>query len=110
MTAHIFSRIARFGREMTVTDETGETVSCRGFIQPADTMDFDGIALFQAPGMESGVKYLFLAPPEAVAAGQRAETVFCGGDTYEVLGLQGIFCGETMTHWEGVLRKKGGAA
>lgn len=110
MMGHVFSRIARFGREMNVVDEMGETVSCRGFIQPADTMDFDGIALFQAPGMESGVKYLLLAPPEAVAAGHRAETVFCGGDVYEVLGLQGIFCGETMTHWEGVLKKEGGAA
>lgn len=34
--------------------------------------------------------------------------VLCGGAEYEVLGIQGIFCGETLTHWEGVLRRKGG--
>lgn len=109
MMEHVFSRIAPFGREMNIIDETGKEISCRGFIQPADTLDFDGIARFQAPGMVSGVKYLLLIPPEAASDAHRAETVVCGDDVYEVLGLQGMFCGDTLTHWEGVLKKKGGS-
>ena len=41
-----------------------------------------------------------------MAPGHTAETVSCGSVTYEVLGLQPVWCGETLTHWEGVLRKK----
>lgn len=108
MMETVFSRVARFGRELTVVDETGEERVCRGFVQPADTLDYEDISLFQAPGTVPGLKYLLLAPPEAVAPGHRAETVLCGGEAYEVLGLQGIYCGEVLTHWEGALRKKGG--
>lgn len=108
MTEYVFARIARFGRELTVLDESGNEVVCRGFLQPVDTLDYEGIELFQAPGLAPGVLYLLLAPPEAVTPGHTARTVLCGEERYEVLGLQGIFCGEVLTHWEGALRKKGG--
>ena len=99
MTEHVFARIAPYGRSMTVVDEAGGETPCKGFLQPVNTLDYDGVALFQAPGMTSQPEYLLLAPPEAIR---------CGGAVYEILGVQGIFCGETLTHWEGVLRRKGG--
>lgn len=108
MMEQVFSRICAYGREMTVVDDAGEETLCKGFLQPVNTLDYDGVALFQAPGMASKVEYLLLIPPEAVRPGQKAETVLCGGETYEVLALQGIFCGENLTHWEGAARKKGG--
>lgn len=108
MTEQVFSRIAAYGRPMTVVDDTGGETPCRGFLQPVDPMDYDGVALFQAPGTASKVEYLLLLPPEAVTPGRTAETVLCGGAAYEVLAVQGIFCGETLTHWEGAARKKGG--
>lgn len=107
MMEHVFSRIAPYGRAMTILDDTGGEVACKGFLQPVNTLDYDGVDLFKAPGVESDVTYLLMAPPEAVRAGARPVTVRCGGDEYEVLGLQGIFCGETLTHWEGVLKRKG---
>ncbi len=108
MTEHVFARIAPYGRSMTVVDEAGGETPCKGFLQPVNTLDYDGVALFQAPGMTSQPEYLLLAPPEAIRPGVKAETVCCGGAVYEILGVQGIFCGETLTHWEGVLRQKGG--
>ena len=108
MTEHVFARIAPYGRTMTVTDDAGEEVACKGFLQPVNTLDYDGAELFKAPGVQPDTAYLLLLPPEAVTVGRRAVTVACGGAEYEVLGLQGIFCGETLTHWEGVLREKGG--
>ena len=107
MIGSVFSSIARFARPITVTDDQGDTVVCRGFVQCADTMAGQGIENFQAPGVWDGAKYLLLASPEAVAPGRRAETVVCAGVTYEVLGLQPIYCGETLTHWEGVLGQQG---
>lgn len=110
MMEHVFSRVAPYGRSMTVLDDSGGKTVCKGFIQPVNTLDYDGVELFKAVGTQSDVIYLLLAPPEAVRAGHRAVTVLCGGREYEVLGMQGIFCGETLTHWEGALRRKGGAA
>ena len=108
MMEQVFARIARFGRDMTIMDDGGNSVTCKGFLQPVDTLDTEGIDLFQGPGMVSGVKYLLLLGPEAVDPGRRAEHLICQGKEYEVLGLRDIWCGETLTHWEGVARKKGG--
>jgi len=108
MIEQVFSRVAPYGRDMTVTDETGAEVFCKGFLQPVNTLSYDDIALFKAPGVRSDLAYLLLIPPEAVSPGHKAETVQCGGETYEVLGLEAIYCGGAQTHWEGVLRKKGG--
>ena len=108
MTEHVFERIAPYGRGLTILDDCGGETDCPGFGQPVKTLDYDGVELFKAPGTQPEVTYLLLAPPEAVRAGRRAVMVLCGGAEYEVLGIQGIFCGETLTHWEGVLRRKGG--
>ena len=53
MTEHVFARIAPYGRSMTVVDEAGGETPCKGFLQPVNTLDYDGVALFQAPGMTS---------------------------------------------------------
>lgn len=108
MMEQVFARIARYGRDMTIIDDAGSSVISKGFLQPADTMDTEGIDLFQAPGMVSGIKYLLLLAPEAVSEGRKAERLTCNGEEYEILGMQGIYCGQLLTHWEGVARKKGG--
>ena len=106
MIGSVFSRIAGYGRTITVTAAQGNAVTCRGFLPCADTMAEGRIGNFQAPGVWETARHLLLAAPEAVAPGHTAETVSCGSVTYEVLGLQPVWCGETLTHWEGVLRKK----
>ena len=40
MTEYVFARIARFGRELAVLDESGNEAVCRGFLQPVDTLDY----------------------------------------------------------------------
>lgn len=107
MMESVFSRISHYGRVMTVIDDRGAEVRCRGFLQSADTMAEQGIEAFQAPGIRETGRYLLLAAPEAVSVGRTAKTVICGERIYDVLGLQPIYCGETLTHWEGVLRKTG---
>ena len=34
MIGNVFARIAEFGQDVIVTDEKGNEVACRGFLQP----------------------------------------------------------------------------
>lgn len=109
MIENVFSRIARYGQEMTVVDSRGNCVNCKGFLQPADTMTEAFPDFCKTPGTGPEDRFLLLLSPEALAQGGRAECVQCGGRSYDVLGLQPIYCGQVLTHWEGVAREKGGS-
>jgi len=108
MIEHVFSRIAQYGRDMTVTDTQGVRVVCKGFLQPVDTLTETFPDWFKAPGTGPENRLFLLAAPEALTLGHTAETVTCGGQIYDVLGMQPIYCGMEITHWEGVVRERGG--
>lgn len=110
MMQGVFARIARYGREITVVDEQGGEVVCRGFLQPVDTMEERFPEDLLPCGDSPQARYFLLAAPEAVRPGQTAAAVRWGGRVFDVLGMKEIFCGEERTHWEGVLRERGEAA
>lgn len=107
MIGNVFARIAEFGQDVIVTDERGNEVACRGFLQPENTMAEAFPGDFLAPGISKQARYLLLLAPEAVAAGRKARSVRWGERTFDVLGLHSVYCGRYLTHWEGTARERG---
>ncbi len=105
-----FRAAAEYGRMLTVKsaeNPAGRTV--RGFIQPLDIRDASRPDRPTKPGLVNDQRYLLLVPANAIDEGETEITVTAGSRLYELLRAESVTIGAETSHWEGVLRLKGGA-
>ena len=98
-----FAAVAAFASEVTVRE--GETERrARAFIQPLSITSPDYESRATAMGLVDDRRYLLIAEPDALSGDGEAE-ISCGGKKYELLRCEMMGGG---SHWEGLLRLKGG--
>lgn len=110
MTSY-FSAAAKVGREIIIKSvECPAGRAAKGFLSPLNATDTENLRKSTRPGRVKGEKYLLIAEPTAIAAGETEVVVTADGVAYELLRAEPVYVGEILGHWEGVLRLKGGAA
>jgi len=93
----------RFGEDITVGGAT-----YKGFISPVNSKKRDNVKKPTAAGVINNAEYLLLCECALSPAG--GETVIHKGVSYVSLRAEPIYyCGE-VSHYEAVLRRKGGNA
>lgn len=104
-----YAAAARCGRDMTVRSaQLPSGRSARGYIQPLDPEDTKKYGFAARPGRVDDERYLLIVGPGALVSGETGVTVSSGGRLYELLRAESVSVGGVVTHWEGVLRLKGG--
>ena len=98
-----FSSISSWAQDVTVR-QGGEEKSARAFIQPLSVTNPRENAAATPAGVSDERLYLLIIGPDALS-GQSGEIV-SGGRVYQVLRCEEMGGG---SHWEGLLRLKGGA-
>lgn len=91
----------RFGEDITVN---GDTV--KGFISPVNAKKHDDIKKPTAVGVKNGAEYLLLTETELSPCG--GDEIVHKGKNYVSLRAEAIFFAGEVSHYEAVLRKKGG--
>lgn len=105
-----FSAAAKVGRDLRVLSaECPAGRTARGFISPIQATDTKNQRKSTRPGKVNYEKYLLIAEPAAITDGETEVVVTAEGKVYELLRAAPVLVGETIGHWEGVLRLKGGA-
>lgn len=98
-----FSAVSSWAQDVTVR-QGGEERHARAFIQPLSVTNPRENAAATPAGVSDERLYLLIIGPEAVN-GQGGEIV-SGGKVYRLLRCEEMGGG---SHWEGLLRLKGGA-
>ena len=98
-----FSAVSPWARNVTVR-QGGVEKSARAFIQPLSVINPREKAAATPAGVSDERLYLLIIGPDAVS-GQGGEIV-SGGKVYQLLRCEEMGGG---SHWEGLLRLKGGA-
>ncbi|MDO4815170.1 MAG: hypothetical protein Q4A83_01010 [Bacillota bacterium] len=93
----------RFGEDITVNG-----ASAKGFISPIAPQKHDNIKKPTAVGILNGAEYLLITECAMSACG--GEEVIHRGKRFSALRAEPIFYCGGISHYEAVLRKKGGAA
>lgn len=95
-----FDKIFTFADEIRADD--GRLF--RGFVQPLSVTSPDNEGQYAVPGLTDERRYLLIASLSAFSGFDRPKQICFGGKTYTLLRLEEI----AGSHWEGVLRLKGG--
>ena len=110
MSAWADECIKKYGAELCVKSaETPAGRTGRGFISPAAPRDGENAWRALPPGYYNRERYLLTASRDAIADGETERSVSCGGAEYELLRVELVKVGDEVSHWEGVMRLKGGA-
>lgn len=92
---------ARFGEDITL-----DGVSAKGFISPVNAKKHDNIKKPTAVGVKNGAEYLLITENVMSACGGE-EIVHCGKH-YVSLRAEPVYYSGSVSHYEAVLRRKGG--
>ena len=98
-----FSSVSTWAQDVTVR-QGGEEKSARAFIQPLSVTNPQENAAATPAGVSDERLYLLIIGPDAVSG--RGGEIVSGGRVYELLRCEEMGGG---SHWEGLLRLKGGA-
>ncbi|MGI5935763.1 MAG: hypothetical protein ACOX7I_03010 [Oscillospiraceae bacterium] len=103
--------IRKYGNTLTIcSGACPEGREARGFIQPIAFSSKEMPEVRTAAGSSNRGRYLLIAEAEALLPGERDVSVISGEAEYALLRAQPVYVGGRLSHWEGVLRLKGGAA
>jgi hypothetical protein len=95
-----FAAAAPYGLGLTVTSvECPEGRAAKGFISPMDAADTENLRRATRPGRLNREKYLLIAEPSAIAAGETELLVTADGKLYEVLRAEPVYAGGGIGHW-----------
>ena len=93
----------RFGEDVTIDGN-----AAKAFLSPVNAKKHDNIKKPTAVGVKNGAEYLLLTDSALALCG--GEEIVCGGRHFLSLRAEPIYyCGE-ISHYEAVLRPKGGSA
>ena len=98
-----FSAVSTWAQDVTVR-QGGEEKTARAFIQPLSVTNPRENAAATPAGVSDERLYLLIIGPEAVNGG--GGEIVSGGKVYQLLRCEEMGGG---SHWEGLLRLKGGA-
>ena len=98
-----FSAVSTWAQDVTVR-QNGEEKHARAFIQPLSVTNPRENAAATPAGVSDERLYLLIIGPEAVNGG--GGEIVSGGRVYQLLRCEEMGGG---SHWEGLLRLKGGA-
>ncbi|HHU21921.1 MAG TPA: hypothetical protein GXZ52_00650 [Clostridiales bacterium] len=101
--------IRKYGSALTLySDACPEGRKARGFIQPIVFSDTEKLDVRSQAGSVNRCKYLLIAEAGALLPGEKNVSVSSRDWEYSLLRAQPIYVGGRLSHWEGVLRPKGG--
>ena len=98
-----FFSVSGWARDVTVR-QGGEEKSARAFIQPLSVTNPREKAAATPAGVSNERLYLLIIGPDALSGG--GGEIVSGGKVYQLLRCEEMGGG---SHWEGLLRLKGGA-
>lgn len=91
----------RYGEDISLNG-----TQTKGFISPVNAKKYDNIKKPVAVGVKNGAEFLLLCPEEMAPCG--GDIIIHKGRTFETLRAEAeYFCGE-VSHYEAVMRPKGG--